>query len=238
MHLSKLVPILFVALPAFAQLKGAEWQAYTSMRDIDRLLVYDDAVWAITAGGVLRYDPLLKRAERRQLVRRMRREFEEPGGDLSATMLPEQYYPAQRLEEWNHIDGSFNREIIELGRPGALKGARILHYSCQSGFTEPAPWLDADPSDFKTAVKEWYEEHRDLLPIWGPSGDVVARAFAVWRGVFEELRADAWAWPPCARDALEEARLAVAQWAPTERDLARQRLEYRRVPFHRRPESE
>ena len=56
MHLSKLVPILLVALPAFAQLKGAEWQAYTSMRDIDRLLVYGDAVWAITAGGVLRYD--------------------------------------------------------------------------------------------------------------------------------------------------------------------------------------
>ena len=56
MHLSKFVPILLIALPAFAQLKGAEWQAYTSMRNIDRLLVHDDAVWAITAGGVLRYD--------------------------------------------------------------------------------------------------------------------------------------------------------------------------------------
>ena len=56
MHLYKFVPILLIALPAFAQLKGAEWQAYTSMRNIDRLLVHDDAVWAITAGGVLRYD--------------------------------------------------------------------------------------------------------------------------------------------------------------------------------------
>lgn len=56
MLLLRIVPLLLLALPAQAQLKGAEWQAYTSMRNINRLLVHQDAVWAITSGGVLRYD--------------------------------------------------------------------------------------------------------------------------------------------------------------------------------------
>ena len=54
MLLLRIVPLLLLALPAQAQLKGAEWQAYTSMRNINRLLVHQDAVWAITSGGVLR----------------------------------------------------------------------------------------------------------------------------------------------------------------------------------------
>lgn len=58
MLLLGLVSLLFLALPfgAGAQLSGAEWQAFTSMRNISKLLVQPDAVWAISSGGVLRYD--------------------------------------------------------------------------------------------------------------------------------------------------------------------------------------
>ncbi|MEE3257712.1 MAG: two-component regulator propeller domain-containing protein [Candidatus Latescibacterota bacterium] len=56
MLLFSIVALMFLALPTQAQLKGAEWQAYTSMRNINKLLVHQDAVWAITSGGVLRYD--------------------------------------------------------------------------------------------------------------------------------------------------------------------------------------
>ena len=56
MLLLKLIPLLLLALPAGAQLSGAEWEAHTSMRSINGLLVHQNAVWAITSGGVLRYD--------------------------------------------------------------------------------------------------------------------------------------------------------------------------------------
>ncbi len=51
MLLLRLAPLLLLALPT-----RAEWEAYTSMRQINRVLVHQDAVWAGTSGGVLRYD--------------------------------------------------------------------------------------------------------------------------------------------------------------------------------------
>lgn len=48
--------LLLLALPGRAQLAGTQWEAYTSMRQINRVLVHQDAVWAGTHGGVLRYD--------------------------------------------------------------------------------------------------------------------------------------------------------------------------------------
>ena len=51
MLLLRLAPLLLLALPV-----RAEWEAYTSMREINRVLVHQDAVWAATHGGVLRYD--------------------------------------------------------------------------------------------------------------------------------------------------------------------------------------
>lgn len=56
MLLLRLAPLLFLALPVRAQLAGTQWEAYTSMRQINRVLVHQDAVWAGTRGGVLRYD--------------------------------------------------------------------------------------------------------------------------------------------------------------------------------------
>ena len=51
-----LAPLLLLALPVRAQLSGTQWEAYTSMRQINRVLVRQDEVWAGTRGGVLRYD--------------------------------------------------------------------------------------------------------------------------------------------------------------------------------------
>ncbi len=48
--------VLLLATAATAQLPGAEWSAFTSMRNVTRLLVDDQQVWAITSGGVLRFD--------------------------------------------------------------------------------------------------------------------------------------------------------------------------------------
>lgn len=51
-----LASLLLLAQPVRAQLAGTQWEAYTSMRQINRVLVHQDAVWAGTHGGVLRYD--------------------------------------------------------------------------------------------------------------------------------------------------------------------------------------
>ncbi len=56
MFLPRLLLLLLLALPVRAQLSGTQWEAYTSMRQINRVLVHQDAVWAGTSGGVLRYD--------------------------------------------------------------------------------------------------------------------------------------------------------------------------------------
>ena len=56
MLLLRLAPLLLLVLPVRAQLSGDQWKAYTSMREINRVLVHQDAVWAGTSGGVLRYD--------------------------------------------------------------------------------------------------------------------------------------------------------------------------------------
>lgn len=56
MLLLPLASLLLLALPARAQPSGSQWEAYTSMRQINRVLVHRDAVWAGTHGGVLRYD--------------------------------------------------------------------------------------------------------------------------------------------------------------------------------------
>ena len=51
-----LAPLLLLVLPVRAQLSGTQWEAHTSMREINRILVHQDEVWAGTRGGILRYD--------------------------------------------------------------------------------------------------------------------------------------------------------------------------------------
>ena len=45
-----------LATPADAQSGDSEWAAFTSMRQINDLLVVGDSVWVATQGGVLRFD--------------------------------------------------------------------------------------------------------------------------------------------------------------------------------------
>ena len=56
MLLLHLAPLLLLVLPVRAQLSGTQWEAHTSMREINRVLVHQNEVWAGTHGGVLRYD--------------------------------------------------------------------------------------------------------------------------------------------------------------------------------------
>ena len=42
--------------PPQVQGQCEDWKAYTSMREINHLLVHGDAVWSATSGGVLRFD--------------------------------------------------------------------------------------------------------------------------------------------------------------------------------------
>ncbi|MFT5377273.1 MAG: ligand-binding sensor domain-containing protein [Candidatus Latescibacterota bacterium] len=48
--------VLLIATGAEAQPTSSEWSAFTSMRNVSRLLVDGDYVWTITSGGVLRFD--------------------------------------------------------------------------------------------------------------------------------------------------------------------------------------
>lgn len=47
---------VFAWNPLRAQGQCEDWKAYTSMREINHLLVHGDAVWSATSGGVLRFD--------------------------------------------------------------------------------------------------------------------------------------------------------------------------------------
>lgn len=53
---SLIAAALLLLSPLARAQEGGPWTAYTSMRDIRDLLVSPDAVWAITTGGVLRFD--------------------------------------------------------------------------------------------------------------------------------------------------------------------------------------
>lgn len=48
--------LLFAAANAWPQSSGSEWAAFTSMRNVSRLWADESYVWALTSGGVLRFD--------------------------------------------------------------------------------------------------------------------------------------------------------------------------------------
>ncbi len=48
--------LLLAAASAWAQSSGSEWAAFTSMRNVGRLWADSSYVWALTSGGVLRFD--------------------------------------------------------------------------------------------------------------------------------------------------------------------------------------
>ncbi|MBI2504609.1 MAG: hypothetical protein HYW07_15425 [Candidatus Latescibacteria bacterium] len=52
-----LIALLWAAIPFHAGAQTAEWTGYTSMREINQVLVFQGQVWNATSGGVLRFDP-------------------------------------------------------------------------------------------------------------------------------------------------------------------------------------
>ena len=48
---------LLLASGSIAQEKFEEWSAFTSMKTINQVLVYDNKIWTATSGGVLLYNP-------------------------------------------------------------------------------------------------------------------------------------------------------------------------------------
>ena len=56
MQLRNFLLVLLLVGSAWGQSEQSEWKAFTSMRNLSRLLVDDAYVWALTSGGVLRFD--------------------------------------------------------------------------------------------------------------------------------------------------------------------------------------
>ena len=56
MQLRYFLMVFLLAVNVWGQTKQSEWKAFTSMRNLSRLLVDDTYVWALTSGGVLRFD--------------------------------------------------------------------------------------------------------------------------------------------------------------------------------------
>ena len=56
MQLRYFLMAFLLAVNAWGQTEQSEWKAFTSMRNLSRLLVDDTYVWALTSGGVLRFD--------------------------------------------------------------------------------------------------------------------------------------------------------------------------------------
>ena len=56
MQLRNFLLVLLLVGSASGQSEQSEWKAFTSMRNLSRLLVDDAYVWALTSGGVLRFD--------------------------------------------------------------------------------------------------------------------------------------------------------------------------------------
>ena len=64
MQLRYFAMVLLLAVNAWGQTEHSEWKAFTSMRNLSRLLVDDTYVWALTSGGVLRFDRATKTYDR------------------------------------------------------------------------------------------------------------------------------------------------------------------------------
>ena len=77
MQLRNFLLVLLLVGSAWGQSEQSEWKAFTSMRNLSRLLVDDAHVWALTSGGALRFD----RAT--QTYDRFTRPDGLPGNDVS-----------------------------------------------------------------------------------------------------------------------------------------------------------
>jgi len=167
--------------------------------------------WSPNA-GVMRLDPLPTRAERRAQVAAMEAEVSRREG---ATYLPEQYYLAERLEAWRHIDKRWNWEVwpewddpgVTHPLPEACERARRQGWAGYYRGRE-RDWEPPGSAEVLQEVRVWHfsgswdtapwmfqgaadarEVHRTAAQLFRARdpGGVVATALAEWRAAFDDL---------------------------------------------------
>jgi ligand-binding sensor domain-containing protein len=112
MQLRLIFTVLLAAVNAWGQSDNSEWAAFTSMRNVSRVLVEDSYVWALTSGGVLRFD----RAER--TYDRFTRLDGLPGNNVSSLTVDERgdlWFGTrfQGLSRLRVADGEFDPPFTE-----------------------------------------------------------------------------------------------------------------------------
>jgi len=149
------------------------------------------------------------------------------------TALPEQYYLANRMAGWRHLDTSWNMEVGQLyDDPGftwprvaarkaaaaprcqawfdqAIDEVRVFHFSGNK--LHPWWYIDLSPQEaFDEASLHW--KHRDPRKL-------VAAALWEWRSAYEEVQEDLASWPSKDRrsakacmDRLHERASQQRQW--------------------------
>lgn len=188
--------------------------------------------WCVNA-GVLRLDPPPSKRERRKDMRQMCREVSEIE---IRTYLPEQYFLAERLTGWRHLEPCWNMEVGTLRedpgytwpREDARKDAiaqlrgkcwieqdvdevKIFHFSGQ----KVSPWwyIHLSPEAAKEAAGKEFQ-HRDPRRL-------IATALWQWVLAVDELRTEAATWKKFERIIFDDIFGKLSQRA--------ERLWYKRI---------
>jgi hypothetical protein len=152
--------------------------------------VRKDQNWCPNA-GVMRLDPCPTQQERWEMMCTMEHEISD-GMGLWKTMLPEQYYLAQRLHCWRQIDSKFNLELYEITSLDQLRRASIVHFSGKSSWDQPTVWLDIELGMLKQFMEDRFEMHTS--PEEKFRAQVFGCACHEWRLTFEKLLIDSTRW--------------------------------------------
>lgn len=184
--------------------------------------------WCANA-GVMRLDPLATCSARRRQCNSMVHEIRQIS---HKTALPEQYYLADRIEGWRHLDASWNMEVgHQYDDPGYtwprqdarrdaaassrgrlwwdqdIKDVNVFHFSG----TKLHPWwyCDLSPEEtYQEAEREW--NHRDPRRL-------IATALQHWRQALEEVTQEVATWMPYERDAAQAVLKRLRQRAASYR---------------------
>ena len=175
----------------------------------------EGSVWCLNA-GVMRLDPLRTLAERRAQVESMLEEVRQRDW---ATYLPEQYYLAEKLTEWRHIDQHWNWEVCpEWDDPGttrpvrsSYKRARVAGWAGYYGENGYEGGDELDAQQVLARVRVWHFSGRWETAPWmfqqeldtgavhraamqecsaRDPGGVVAQAMCEWRQALDSLLHD------------------------------------------------
>jgi len=186
--------------------------------------------WCVNA-GVLRLDPGPTRQARRQNVASL---VDDVRRIRWPTALPEQYFLADRMEGWRHLDPQWNMEVgphyddpgftwprtharqaaavprSQLWLGQTVEDVRVFHFSG----TKLHPWWYVDLSPqaaFDEAAAQWY--HRDPRRL-------IATAIFEWRLALDATMTAAASWPVEAQQPVYAAMSRLREDANAHRSWA------------------